>query len=236
MLNRITELIAHFHPVLVHLPIGILLLALLFHWLSRKEKYQALEPAIPIAYLAGTLTAIASCFTGWLLSGSGEYDETTLNLHQWAGILVAFTAGTGYLFSVQNNRKQLRYISMAILVLVTITGHLGGTLTHGEGYLTKALGGATKDSVAVRKYIANAQEAIVYEEIIQPVLQEKCYGCHGATKQKGGLRLDSKEWLIKGGKNGAVLMAGSLIAVYCIIGSSWILWKKNICLQKVNHS
>jgi hypothetical protein len=42
------------------------------------------------------------------------------------------------------------------------------------------------------------------------MLQQKCYNCHAATKQKGGLRLDSEEWILKGGKNGKVLVAGSM--------------------------
>jgi uncharacterized membrane protein len=206
----ITEVIAHFHPVLVHLPIGILLLAILFHWLSSKEKYAGLSTAIPIAYLSGAITAILSCITGYLLSGSGEYDETTLNLHQWMGILVAFVSTTGYLFSRTNNHQQLKWVSIALAVLLTITGHLGGTLTHGEGYLWKGISESKKDSITAAKVIANAQEAIVYKDIIQPVLQQKCYNCHAATKQKGGLRLDAEEWIVKGGKNGKVLVAGSI--------------------------
>ncbi len=206
----ITEVVAHFHPVLVHLPIGILLLAILFHWLSTKEKYAGLSTAIPIAYLAGSITALLSCITGYLLSGSGEYDETTLNLHQWMGILVAFVSATGYLFSRTKNYSQLKWVSIALLILLTVTGHLGGTLTHGEGYLWKGSSESKKDSTAGTKLIANAQEAIVYKDIIQPMLQQKCYNCHAATKQKGGLRLDSEEWIIKGGKNGKVLVAGSI--------------------------
>ncbi|MEI7628301.1 MAG: c-type cytochrome domain-containing protein, partial [Bacteroidota bacterium] len=206
----ITELIAHFHPVLVHLPIGILLLAILFHWLSTKEKFAGLSIAIPIAYLSGAITAVLSCITGYLLSGSGEYDETTLNLHQWMGILVAFVSATGYLFSRTNNNQQLKWVSIALVVLLTVTGHLGGTLTHGEGYLWKGISESKKDSVTATKVIANAQEAIVYKDIIQPMLQQKCYNCHAATKQKGGLRLDAEEWIVKGGKNGKVLVAGSI--------------------------
>lgn len=206
----ITELIAHFHPVLVHLPIGILLLAVLFHWLSRKEKYAALAAAIPIAYLVGSITAILSCITGYLLSGTGEYDETTLNLHQWMGIFVAFTSAAGYLFSRNNNAMQLKWVSILLLVLITVTGHLGGTLTHGEGYLWKTGSTDKKDSTVAIKPIANAQEAIVYKEIIQPMLQTKCYKCHAATKQKGGLRLDTEAWILKGGKNGKVIVAGSI--------------------------
>jgi uncharacterized membrane protein/mono/diheme cytochrome c family protein len=206
----ITEVIAHFHPVLVHLPIGILLMAILFHWLSTKEKFAGLSIAIPIAYLSGAITAVLSCITGYLLSGSGEYDETTLNLHQWMGILVAFVSATGYLFSRTNNIQQLKWVSILLVVLLTVTGHLGGTLTHGEGYLWKGISDSKKDSTASVKVIANAQEAIVFKDIIQPIFQQKCYSCHAATKQKGGLRLDSEEWMTKGGKNGKVLVAGSI--------------------------
>jgi uncharacterized membrane protein/ribosomal protein L14E/L6E/L27E len=206
----ITEVIAHFHPVLVHLPIGILMLVILFHWLSTKAKYAGLVAAIPIGYLFGAITAVLSCITGYLLSGSGEYDETTLNLHQWMGILVAFVSAAGYLFSRNNNSLQLKWVSIVLLVLLTITGHLGGTLTHGEGYLWKGFSDSKKDSTSASKIIANAQEAIVYKDIIQPMLQQKCYNCHASTKQKGGLRLDTEEWIVKGGKNGKVLVAGSI--------------------------
>lgn len=206
----IIELIAHFHPVLVHLPIGILLLAILFHWLSSKEKYAALAAAIPVTYLVGSATAVLSCITGYLLSGTGEYDETTLNLHQWMGILVAFCSAAGYLFSRNKNALQLKWVSVILLVLITVTGHLGGTLTHGEGYLWKGGTVDSKDSTTSIKPIANAQEAVVYKEIIQPMLQTKCYNCHAATKQKGGLRLDAQDWILKGGKNGKVLVAGSI--------------------------
>lgn len=43
---------------------------------------------------------------------------------------------------------------------------------------------------------------------IQPLLTERCSKCHGAEKQKGELRLDSLEAVLKGGENGAVVVAG----------------------------
>ena len=53
MLLSVSELIGHLHPALVHLPIGILLIALLMQWLAGKEKYKTLKPAIPITLLWG---------------------------------------------------------------------------------------------------------------------------------------------------------------------------------------
>ncbi|HQR92473.1 MAG: hypothetical protein B7Y15_05670 [Bacteroidetes bacterium 24-39-8] len=204
-----TDFIGRFHPLLVHLPIGILLFTILLQWLSTKEKWAALQSVIPLGYLFGAASAIASCITGYLLGSAGEYDETVLNLHQWMGILTAFTAIAGYLFS--HNQQNLKYIAWAILGLVSITGHLGGTLTHGEGYLTKAFTSANADSLAIKKPLTNAQEALVYADVIEPILKEKCFSCHAASKQKGGLRLDNPEWVLKGGKNGVVLKPNNAI-------------------------
>ena len=209
MLFAITDLIGHFHPVLVHLPIGMLLLALLFQWLSGKEKYRVLQPAIPITFLAGSIGAILSCISGWILSLGGEYDETVLWYHQWMGIGVALTSVVGYYLTIKPNRNLLHLLCVLLFVLIMVAGHLGGTLTHGDGFLTKGLSVVSKDSAVVKKIITNAQEAVVYTDMIQPVLQQKCYGCHAAAKQKGGLRLDSKEWILKGGKEGRVVFAGN---------------------------
>src|SRR5205823_6140757 len=47
-----------------------------------------------------------------------------------------------------------------------------------------------------------------FESRIRPVLVENCYKCHSAKKQKGGLALDSREGLRKGGDSGAAVMPG----------------------------
>lgn len=46
-----------------------------------------------------------------------------------------------------------------------------------------------------------------FQKDILPLLQQKCIDCHGAEKQKGKLRLDSKEATLKGGKDGPALKA-----------------------------
>ena len=51
-----TELLGHLHPVLVHLPIGILLLACFFQLLSAREKYLHLEHAIGITLCWGMVS------------------------------------------------------------------------------------------------------------------------------------------------------------------------------------
>jgi hypothetical protein len=51
-------------------------------------------------------------------------------------------------------------------------------------------------------------EDTFYAQRVAPVLDKHCVACHGPKKQKGDLRLDSFAWLMKGGKNGAVVKAG----------------------------
>ena len=49
---------------------------------------------------------------------------------------------------------------------------------------------------AIIKPIPNVQEAYVYSDVIKPILQTKCYSCHGVNKQKGKLRMDDSVMLM----------------------------------------
>src|SRR5580704_13692105 len=49
-----------------------------------------------------------------------------------------------------------------------------------------------------------------FESRIRPVLAAECYECHGATKQKGGLRVDYRDGILHGGDSGAAIVAGNV--------------------------
>lgn len=209
-LFSIPEFIGRFHPVLVHLPIGILLLAALFQLMSRKEKFKSLNTAVGISLFWGTLFAIASCISGFLLSNTDDYDEALIFKHQWFGIAVAVISLIAYLLNKKNNILT-KYAITLLALLIIITGHLGGSITHGSDYLTKVFSSDKENSKeAKRKPIPNIQEAVVYNDIVKPILESKCYGCHGANKQKGKLRLDLPDFILKGGKDGKIIVAGKV--------------------------
>jgi hypothetical protein len=50
--------------------------------------------------------------------------------------------------------------------------------------------------------------AVDYATQIRPLLQERCFSCHGALKQKSNLRLDTVELMRRGGKSGPALVPG----------------------------
>ncbi len=47
-----------------------------------------------------------------------------------------------------------------------------------------------------------------FERHIRPILEHSCVGCHGAVKQKGDFRLDTKDFLHRGGQSGKVVVPG----------------------------
>jgi cytochrome c553 len=53
-----------------------------------------------------------------------------------------------------------------------------------------------------------AEQTRFFETSIRPLLAEKCFSCHGEKKQWGGLRLDSRKSLLRGGESGAAIVPG----------------------------
>jgi uncharacterized membrane protein len=207
-MNQLSQIIGHFHPVIVHLPIGILLLALVFEFLSRREKFDGLKTAVPLSFLLGTLSAAGACLTGYLLSQSGEYEAETLGQHQWLGIGTMVVSFLFYWLKKRDNRLIINVLSFVLLSGITATSHLGGTLTHGSDYLVKAFYPPSVKPTSKASITDFSPEKVVFKDVIQPILKEKCENCHGANKQKGKLRLDQADFIFKGGETGQVLLVG----------------------------
>ncbi|HMJ69415.1 MAG TPA: c-type cytochrome domain-containing protein [Cyclobacteriaceae bacterium] len=189
-MNQLFEFSGRFHPLLVHLPIGFLLIAVIFIWLKESEK------VVRISLGLGALAAIASVTTGLMLESSGDYGS--VNVHKWFGISLATVSIVLYFVPA----SQLKPGSILMTVLIFATGHFGGTLTHGP--LLAASEPAGPDISQI-----DLHNAVFYADVVKPVLEARCYSCHGESKQKGRLRLDSPEAILKGGKNGKVLEPGN---------------------------
>ncbi|MEI9919333.1 MAG: c-type cytochrome domain-containing protein [Bacteroidota bacterium] len=185
------DFVGRFHPLFVHLPIGVLLIVVLFIWLNESKR------VIKISLAVGALTAVASVITGLLLAQSEGY-SSEVNTHKWSGIVLMIVSVA--MFFVPE--RFLKPGSIVMVIMVFVTGHLGGTLTHGS-----LIAEPEADNLDVSKI--DFTNAIFYDDAVKPVLEARCYSCHGDTKQKGGLRLDSEDLIMKGGKNGKVIIAGN---------------------------
>src|SRR5437867_2339395 len=79
-----------------------------------------------------------------------------------------------------------------------------------SGQTILALFGAAALANAAVAETLTPQQLAFFETKIHPVLVEHCYKCHSATaeKIKGGLTLDTREGLLRGGETGPAIVPG----------------------------
>lgn len=201
----IPEFLGRLHPLVLHIPIGVYVLLFLLQYVFRRlEGRDDIIHAILLTGAAGTLLAAS---LGWLLSLEGDHAGDTLEWHRWLG--VAFSVSSILLAVIhllvargQWPRRAYGAAFALNLGLMTAAGHYGGNLTHGEGYLLPGTVGET-----VREE-GPVDSNAVFHAWVMPVLQRRCVSCHNAGKTKGGLRMDDYARLLKGGKNGPVIVPG----------------------------
>jgi hypothetical protein len=75
-----------------------------------------------------------------------------------------------------------------------------------------AIGNPDEEQQDQRKPIVDVQEAYAFNDIIEPLFKRRCGSCHGAQRQKGKLRLDQPDFILKGGKDGRVIQPGKAAA------------------------
>ena len=85
----------------------------------------------------------------------------------------------------------------------------GRFLWVGSLALGCAMAGLTAFSAPGGGQAARQDAAAFFETRVRPVLFENCFACHSGRKQMGGLRLDSREAMRKGGENGPALAQGA---------------------------
>ena len=191
------------HPLLVHLPIGILVLAFLMELYFRKKDSETENNIIIFTLAIAALSSVLSVASGWLLGENGGYDETLLFRHRWMAVGLAI--GSVLLYFIKKypktwSKNMYLPLFICVMALLGLTGHYGGSMTHGEDYLYK-------NEKAKKVVITDVDNALVFNDIIMPILDDKCVSCHNPNKVKGGLIMTSKEQLLLGGESGSLLVA-----------------------------
>ncbi|MEI6654555.1 MAG: c-type cytochrome domain-containing protein [Verrucomicrobiota bacterium] len=224
---EVAQWIGRFHPFVLHFPIVLLLMALAFE-AARLPVLRRFLPCpdastvtVMLAWGAAGCTLGGVC--GWLLAQSGDYAKELLDNHLWAAAATALGANLALIFRLSSSRigaGVLNGISNTTLVLtcgiMAVAGHYGASLTHGETYLTDHAPDVVRKFVGLKpKRDANALvikpigERLLWDDVVQPILEERCNSCHHEGKMKGGLRLDSLAGVLKGGASGAAVVPGN---------------------------
>jgi len=203
---RIFLFFGRFHPVLLHLPIGALLLTFFVDIIGRVKKNY---PNQIITYALGfsAVSAILTCILGYFLSLEGGYGQEVLDIHFYTGILTAILATVLFFLSSKSTlgaKKIFMPVFIATIISLMVAGHFGSILTHGDNFLTEYAGPAKKEPT-----IEVVDSLQVFNDVIYKILDDKCIQCHNPTKTKGELSLVSMEAILKGGESGEVLESGN---------------------------
>jgi hypothetical protein len=239
--------LGRFHPTLLHLPVVLLLLALLLE-LVRLPRLRRVVPSFPgtvldsVLWLAA-LTGFAAALAGWLLSHEGGYDAGLLDQHLWSGVATGIGAFACVLVrsfaKVRPEQAVLHRLAPALVVTtcgtMIVAAHFGGSLTHGEGYLTeyaptpiRLLAGLPIPRDRSRERLTPIAEREAFDGVALRIFENHCTACHNAGKLKGNLKLDTYEGVLAGGQSGPVVRAGDP-------GSSELLKRVHLPLEDKAH-
>ena len=195
------------HPLLLHLPVSLVLLNIPVYFLTvAKNQSENNSPLYQTLLAYTALLATLTAFAGLFLASGGEYDEQLLLKHKWLSIGVAILSHLQlYLFQwIGNKRKIWTAITSSTAILMIAGSHYGGTLTHGEDFLTFSV-----EEKQVSQFPPISDKSTVFDAAVAPIIATKCSSCHNASKQKGGLNMTDFNNMFKGGKTGALFVAGN---------------------------
>jgi uncharacterized membrane protein len=134
-------LAGRFHPLLVHFPIALLLIAALAEFVSLVAGSPAWRLVAVANLRAGAASAVATASAGWLLAKSRMVEVSpTLEWHRWLGLMAALAAVTAALATIglggRPGRQRVYLIALlSAAALVAVAGHFGAVLVWGENFL-----------------------------------------------------------------------------------------------------
>lgn len=203
------QFLGRFHPLIIHIPIGLLVLVPILEIAGARRT--ALREAAGFVLGLAVFGCLGAVALGYLLAlGSGDSGGIVLR-HMWGGIALTISAMLCCLVRPTwiSGHHPRAYPAMltAMLLLLTWTAHQGGSLTHGRNYLTDFMPPMFKRAFSLGVVQAASTNSF-YARHIDPIFDAKCVECHGQSKTKGDLRLDSYGLLMEGGKDGPVIVPG----------------------------
>ncbi|HKZ36106.1 MAG TPA: FN3 associated domain-containing protein, partial [Chryseolinea sp.] len=205
------------HPLILHFPLVLLFVGIFLECLMTQKNFQhpATEKITSYVFYLFALSASFTALFGFFLYKEGSYLGEEVILHKWTGTAVSVLAVL--ILWLKERPTVLYYGTLGVSTLCLIlAGHLGSEVTHGKGFLTEPF---QKQQKIIE--IENADSAIVFRDVIQPILNEKCLNCHNANRAKNDLILTDYQSIMKGGETRDAIVAGkaekSLLYKYILL-------------------
>jgi uncharacterized membrane protein len=208
------QFIGRFHPLTVHFPVALILLVPVLEIVGMNKSFSYLRLSSGFVLGLATIAGIFAAFLGWCLARAGGYSGPVVTQHMWGGIALTAICWLCWVLHGRIEPNVTKYYVAALIVCVLVvswTGYRGGQVSQGEDHLTEYMPSLLRHAIGLQDKapLLQASTDSFYSLRVQPIFTERCVTCHGPKKQKSGLRLDSYGWLMRGGKHGTVIKAGS---------------------------
>ncbi|MCC5930141.1 MAG: DUF1549 domain-containing protein [Cyclobacteriaceae bacterium] len=220
------QFLGRLHPLIVHFPVALLVFAGLMELLSIRKYDSKWRPGIQAMVWAGGLSAVFAAIAGILLAENQGSSGDLLDLHKITGLATAVLSlvviGTQYRISTHKTARSIityRISLFVTLLVLTIAGHMGASLTHGEDYLSSTLpwnvrsddftGDFDVEIYETGSGTLNAAQELKLLGQVRAILAHNCYKCHSGAKIEGELRLDAKDHIFAGGSSGQIIHPGA---------------------------
>jgi uncharacterized membrane protein len=207
------------HPLLVHLPIGFVIVALILDIYRNYQKNTSplLNRIITFVYVLTFIFAIFTVITGLNLADEARFLPEDLRTHKWIGITGTLVLGLligARLFLRKISNKWLLINGILAFLGISLAGHYGGILTHGKNHLgeyaptpLRAILGF--DSITTITPHEIPDSVVIYRDFIEPQLKSKCLACHNENTYYGDFIFNNYSALLSKTKSGYGIIPGN---------------------------
>lgn len=207
--------LGRFHVLALHIPIGIIVVLFVLELLAKRPKYRYLESASPFLWTTAAVSAVVTVALGYMHFAEGGFEGYAASQHRLFGTVLAILVTVVAI--LRTSKFAPKYLPVYLpaatlmLILASITGHYGGNLTQGSTFLIEYAPQPIRSLFGLpprRPPVENLSAADPFLDLVGPMFQSRCSGCHNEDKHESDLVLTSYEGLIKGGESGSVVIAG----------------------------
>jgi len=208
--------VGEYHPLILHLPIGIIALTVLMEvcsWLSFGRYRPMTGVGLFLAFVAGAFACVTGLFDMTVDGLKSDDWSDDMFKHMWMGIIFVGVLGLAFLAKIWGRRSGSRGPVYGILLLgsagvMSYGAHFGGLQTHGVDPIANTLDGVSKMidgeegvPVEVPKF-KEPKDRLAFAEVVLPIMDDKCLYCHSEADEnnKGDLWMDTYENLLIGGE------------------------------------
>ena len=187
--------VGRFHPVLVQLPIGGLILLGILELVAKVPRFKDATQSNRLILGLTAAASITTALLGWMLSITRLRPAVVAMARVgrlWGGEACTLT----FLLSWLARPRAYQLSLLVTLAVLVVASHLGASITHGRDFLTQFWPGPLRSLLRANPRPAVAPVANpdltqrrVFADLIEPILERRCSACHGPEKHKADLSL-----------------------------------------------